>query len=364
MISLFACAILACAVPPLPAPKPSAERALFPIDPVILLGSGEKMEGVATREANYGGFRYRFATEASQRAFAATPTRFAIGMGGGCARMGPLSGRGDVARYEVVNDRLYIFASDACRASFLKDPSAFLEVADAPFPTDARGLELAAVARRWLRADAACPSEIVVTDHQEVKSGEEMHKTRDEVRLSPNLLFTTLNAWDESVWWTTASLVESAVTDTPTHFMRSTVQGEQLLDDSQLAAFRRVAMVEPLFLSRLLLQSDVKLAGGGAAEWKVGDRTLTGEILKIHWKEVTVEWLIKAATGQPMAQRAMKRSRDARFAQVTEAFSDWNDKAGVRIPMTRSDGVVTRRFDSVESDCDPKVPEAPATPAE
>lgn len=367
-------------VPPLPTHQPIGERELFPFDPVILIGAGDRMEGSAARESAYGNYRYRFATEASKRAFDAMPSRFAIAFGGGCGRMGPLSGNGDVARFEVVGERLYIFASDACRASFVRmaedvakgavpgGANAFLEVIDAPFPTDARGLELSTMARRWLRADAACPREIVMRGERTERSGAgedaKENRVREEVRLGANLAFTELNGWNDDAWWTTASFGPPETGGAPANARRSTVQAEQPLDESQFEAFRRVAMLEPLFLARMLLQPEVKLAGGGVAEWKVGERTLTGEILRVHWRGVTVEWLLKPATGQPVAQRAMKRARDARFALVTEALSNWNDRAGVRVPLTRTDGSATRTFDTVDSDCNPPQPEAPAVPAE
>lgn len=355
------CAILAslalATVPPLPAHRPMAERELFPFDPVLLIGTGERSEGEAGREVAYGNYRYRFATDSSRRAFEAMPSRFAIAFGGGCARMGSLSGAGDVRRFEVVGDRLYIFASDACRASFMKEPSAFQEAADASFPTDRRGVELSAAVRRWLRADAACPREIMVAGERREKSGDGERRTREEIRLSPNLAFTELNAWNDDVFWTMATFGPQDSREPSPSTKRSTVAGEQPLDESQYEAFRRVAMLEPLFLARVLLQPDVKLAGGGAGEWTAGDAKVSGEILRIHWRGVTVEWLIKPATGQLVAQRAVKRARDMRFARVVEVLSEWNDRAGVRVPMVRTDGVATRRFDTVESGCDAPVVE-------
>jgi len=354
MFAVLAASLLLALVPPLPAHQPLAERELFPFDPVILVGTGERLEGQPARESSYGNYRYRFATEQSQRAFDAMPSRFAIAMGGGCARMGPLSGSGEVGRFEVFEDKLYIFASDACRESFLKTPKAFLEVADVPFPTDKRGLELAAGVRRWLRADAACPREIVVWGARMERQGEVEHGVRTEVRLGANLTFTELSTWDESAWWTVATFGPADARTPATNARRSNRQGEQPLDDAQLEAFRRVAMLEPLFLTRVLLQPDVKLAGGGAAEWRIGDAALDGEVLRIHWRGVTVEWLVKPGNGQPVAQRALRRARDMRFAQVTESFSAWNDRAGVRVPMVRTDGTTTRRFDAVDSECDPE----------
>ena len=354
----------AVAVPPLPAHQPLAERELFPFDPVILIGTGEKLEGAEARESVYGNYRYRFATDASKRAFDAVPSRFAIAFGGGCGRMGPLSGVGSVNRFEVVDEHIYLFASDACRESFMKSPEAFMEPAEEAFPSDARGLELATAARRWLRADAACAREIVVSAKRTEKSGDAEYAVREEVRLAPGLLFTSFSAWNDECWWTIAGFGSDEGASTAARAKRSNVQREQPLDESQYAAFRRAAMVEPLFLSRVLLLPDVKLAGGGAAEWRVGAQLLTGEILKVHWRGVTVEWLVKPATGQPVAQRAMQRARDMRCALVIEAFSEWNDRAGVRVPMVRTDGTRTRRFDAVESDCNPPPNEGPTVRAE
>lgn len=341
-------------VPPLPAHKPVGERVLFPFDPVVLIGTGDRTEGEASRESAYGNFRYRFTTDASKRAFDAMPDRFAIAFGGCCARMGPLSVDGDVRRFEVIDEKLYIFASDACRDGFVNDPRPFLEVADQGFATDRRGVELGVSVRRWLRADAACAKEISVWASRVEPSVEpgRFKAVREEVRLAPDLTFTSMKSWDGAAFWTTATFAPLAARSGDANARRSTVQGEQPLDASQFEAFRREAMLEPLFLSRVLVQPDVKLAGGGAAEWKVGARTIAGEILRIHWRGVTVDWLVKPGNGQPIAQSAMRRGRDARFVRSIEAFDSWNDHAGVRVPLVRTDGTSTRRFDAVDSACD------------
>ncbi|MFM1803479.1 MAG: hypothetical protein RL136_358 [Planctomycetota bacterium] len=348
-------------IPPLPEHQPAAERPLFPFDPVILIGTGERLEGAPERESVYGSYRYRFATDASKRAFDAVPSRFAIAFGGGCGRMGPLSGAGDVGRFDVFGEKIYIFASDACRDSFMKSPESFMEATDAPFPTDARGLELAALARRWLRADAACPKEIVVSGTRDERVGGGDYRVREEVRLGQNLAFTDFSSWNDDAWWTIAEFGGSAVGAKPLRAKRSNAQPEQPLDDSQFEAFRRMAMLEPLFLARVLVQPDVKLSSGGSEEWQVGEQRLGGEVLKVHWNGVTVEWLLKPATGQPVAQRAMQRARDMRFERVTEAFAEWSDHAGVRIPLVRTDGTRTRRYDTVETECDPEPDETTGT---
>lgn len=344
----------AATVPPLPAHKPVGERVLFPFDPVVLIGTGDRTEGDASRESAYGNFRYRFTTDASKRAFDAMPDRFAIAFGGCCARMGPLGVDGEVGRFEVIDEKLYIFASDACRDGFVKDPRPFLDVADQGFATDRRGVELGVSVRRWLRADAACAKEISVWASRVEPSVEpgRFRVVREEVRLAPDLTFTSMKSWDGDAFWTTATFAPIAARSGDANARRSTVQGEQPLDASQFEAFRREAMLEPLFLSRVLVQPDVKIAGGGSAEWRIGTRTLAGEILRIHWRGVTVDWLVKPGNGQPVAQSAMRRGRDARFVRSIEAFDSWNDHAGVRVPLVRTDGISTRRFDAVDSGCD------------
>jgi YHS domain-containing protein len=351
---------LLAAVPPLPAAKP-AEPKLFPVDPVLFLGSGDRLDGPATREVVYGNFRYRFATESSKRAFEAMPRRFAVALGGCCPRMGPLSTPGSVYRYENVDGLLYIFASDACREQFVRSPGSFAEPTDEPISGDARGIELAAAARRWLRADAACPKDIVVWSTREQAIADKPCKVRSEIRLGANLTFTELNAWDDAASWTTASFGIAPGKSDAVYAQRSTADPERVLDEAQIEAFRRVAMNEPLFLARVILQTDVKFRSLGAAEWKVGakdaPKELDGEVLRIQWHGMVVDWLVKPGSGQPVAQRVQRRVRDARFAEVTEAFSEWNDRGGVRVPLVRTDDQGTTRFDAVESACDAAVVE-------
>jgi hypothetical protein len=58
--------------------------------------------------------------------------------------MGPLSGRGSPDRWAVVDGRVFVFASDGCRAGFLEDTEAFLAEAPGPRAGDA------AAGRAWI----------------------------------------------------------------------------------------------------------------------------------------------------------------------------------------------------------------------
>ncbi len=104
----------------------------FPFDPVAF-ATGEELAGDPALTVTAGGFRYRFANAANRDRFQSDPERWGVQLGGSCARMGPLAGAGrpDLAR--VHEGRIYVFASEACRTTFDKDPAQALETDD-PVP--------------------------------------------------------------------------------------------------------------------------------------------------------------------------------------------------------------------------------------
>lgn len=116
-----------------PAETPAPVLALGGLDP-IALADGKETPGLETIEATFGRFKYRFATAENKKAFEAKPEERAIQFGGGCGRMGPLSGTGDPKRYAVHARRIYIFASEGCRDGFLRDPEKHIDLPN-PEPT-------------------------------------------------------------------------------------------------------------------------------------------------------------------------------------------------------------------------------------
>lgn len=116
----------------LPAATP-ATLPTFELDPVALV-RGEEIAGKAELGLDRYPFRYLFSSAENRAAFEREPERFEVQVGGSCARMGPLSGRGYPELRAVHAGRIYIFASDACRKTFLADPDAVLEGPD-PVPS-------------------------------------------------------------------------------------------------------------------------------------------------------------------------------------------------------------------------------------
>lgn len=123
-------------------------------DPVLVLGGrdpvalaeGRDSPGSEGVTAEHGRYRYRFESEASRARFLADPARWAVQNGGGCGKMGPLSGLGSPERWLVHEGRTYLFASETCRDRFRSAPERFVEGPD-PVPAtdpaaDARGRAL------------------------------------------------------------------------------------------------------------------------------------------------------------------------------------------------------------------------------
>lgn len=122
-------------------------------DPIELI-DGREVAGSESISITRGRYRYLFATEANKRKFEKSPEEHQIQLGGGCGRMGSLSGAGNPDRYYVFDWRIYIFASEQCRNGFKAAPEKHLEAPDAPpsgTPAELRrGRELVALALKGL----------------------------------------------------------------------------------------------------------------------------------------------------------------------------------------------------------------------
>lgn len=115
-----------------PGQAPEPELALKGLDPIELIQHGAEKAGSETVSSIAGNYRYRFVSEENRMRFEANPERFGIRFGGACMRMGPLSGRGDSERFIVHDGGIYLFASDACRNTFLRTPDRFVVRPAAP----------------------------------------------------------------------------------------------------------------------------------------------------------------------------------------------------------------------------------------
>ena len=115
-----------CAGPPALPPEKTLS-----VDPVELV-RGSEVPGYPELMLEREGVGYLFSSPANRAEFVKHPSKYEVADGGACGRMGALSGKGDARRYAVHDGRIYFFASDGCRAGFLRNPSASIENDDAP----------------------------------------------------------------------------------------------------------------------------------------------------------------------------------------------------------------------------------------
>jgi YHS domain-containing protein len=132
---LAACWLLAApAGRPFAQESADAEEALLGFDPIVLIDGREEL-GKEDLSAVHEGFKYLFVSAENRARFLKDPSRYTIQLGGVCARMGgTVFGAAD--RYAVVNGRIYVFGTEACRTAFTAAPAKYLEPAATPLEGD------------------------------------------------------------------------------------------------------------------------------------------------------------------------------------------------------------------------------------
>ena len=83
----------------------------------MLLKDGKEAFGKQAFRSDHGRFTYLFSSAETKAEFDKAPEKYAIQMGGLCARMGRTV-TGNPSDYLVHDGKIYIFGSDACHKSF------------------------------------------------------------------------------------------------------------------------------------------------------------------------------------------------------------------------------------------------------
>ncbi len=101
------------------------------LDPIDLI-EGREVPGRETLSETVGRHLYRFSSAEHKYRFGKEPYRYAVQNGGACGKMGALSGAGSPDRWAVVEGRIFLFASDGCRETFLGNLQAYLRQVPPP----------------------------------------------------------------------------------------------------------------------------------------------------------------------------------------------------------------------------------------
>lgn len=294
----------------------------LPVDPVLLVEHDTHAPGVARFAAEHEGRIYHFATDESRARFVADPARYAVRLGGSCARMGPFSGEGRVDLYAAVEGRVYLFASESCRETFLTHHPRLLETDDAPIdPTpEARARADAVLKGAIDRATggrglgAFAWFETTRTERVESGGTEYEHEVRTRYGLDGRSM-EHINRWNERTWtrdWTG----EGGTFSDPEG-------GERSMAADQSEACRRAVLRQPLVMLAAYER------GEATAEW-LGREKDTDRV-RLHARGVTLELLI-GEDHEIVASIAQDRGASMMMGRLTRLYTSEADSEGLRVP--------------------------------
>lgn len=305
------------------------------LDPVALV-RGQEVAGDPGRAIDRDGLRYLFSSEESREQFEADPERFEIQFGGSCASMGPLSGRCKMDRFAVHAGRIYVFASDGCRQSFLASPELHLDVAEPALAADGtaslRGRELVDLALKGLggaeRVDAVLALKLERSGPK-VSDGK-TYATRDTVLYRFPDGIRTESAWDDWVY-------TRVLTDSDAFQGSSSVQS---IGPTGVAEAQRQLGREPLWILRHRKAGDFQAVAAGTV-------TLDGveaPVLRVRLRGSITDLVLHPTSGRIRRAGWKGRLDSGVRGEVIVDFSDFRDVAGVSLPHareTRFDGTLS-----------------------
>ncbi len=126
-----AVAALALGTAPIAALAQDELLTVVPVD-VVEASHGRDVAGSPELWADHGRYRYQFSDDESLERFLKRPEAYEVMWDGACGRMGPLSGRGSPERYAIHEGRVFLFASEQCRQTFLAAPERCIEREERP----------------------------------------------------------------------------------------------------------------------------------------------------------------------------------------------------------------------------------------
>lgn len=306
------------------------ERTL-PVDPVELV-AGREVLGKPELTIERDGFAYLFATPQNKAAFEKDPTKFEVADGGACGRMGPLSGLGDARRYAVHENRIYLFASDGCRAGFLKDPGKCIEKDDEKvFGSNEqveRGRALLDKTVAWAGgADRVRGLKTYrATATRNEKHGETEYAVMNETVIDfPDRVFQK-ESWNES-WFSTTCGPDGAA--------MASARGEERIADSRARAFRRAMSRWPIVILKAYVDGAPKADCPGLiviadGEGNLGDVPV--QFVKVWLNGAASRLAIESATGKPLQLSYRGRDGSMSVGDSVRTFTTYATVDGVTLP--------------------------------
>jgi YHS domain-containing protein len=298
------------------------------VDAVELIG-GREVNGLQQYSVRHAGYIYLFVNAANRETFADDPGRYEIQLGGACARMGPLSGRGRTDLFTVLDGKIYIFASESCRTTFLAGPERVLDSPDSPpvVTSEAREKGKALLAKALLALGGETAVDGVIS-YQEVVEKESEYQGRNvRVGKSFTLLFPEAvrvdDRWDIHQWTMLHSPDAS-------FFLSS--DGRREMVESQRAAMVKEMTHNVVYLLRQRNRPDFVCAAAG--EGMAGAKSV--ELLLVHVNGLSQILGISPRSGRILSQKYRERGPAMFLGEAEFHFSDFIRVGELILPSTVS----------------------------
>ncbi len=306
------------------------ERTL-PVDPVELV-AGREVPGKSDLAVERDGVEYRFATPENKAAFEKDPARYEVADGGACGRMGALSGLGDARRYAVHAARIYFFASDGCRAGFLKDPARHIERDDDKvFGSNEQVLRGRATLDRAVAWAGGAERVRAIgtyraTARRTVRQGGTDYAVTNETEiLFPDRYFQK-EAWNE-VWFSTVRGPDGAA--------MATARGTQRIAAGRGRAFQRAMARWPIVILKAHADGSPQADCPGLIVISDGEGELDGtpvEFVKVWLNGATCRLTVEKDGGR--LRQLAYRGRDGTMmvGDSVRTFTAWATVDGITLP--------------------------------
>lgn len=325
----------------------------FELDPVLLLAHGQEQPGREDLTARFDRVTYRFASVENREHFLAEPRRWAVRLGGACARMGPLSGAGSQALWAVHDGGLYFFASTTCRSAFLSAPERFVPHDHEPPAASAEELARGEDLRQRLLAWAGGVERLARLREVRLRTERQVESEGEAVAVGELLVWNLERPhewrreswWGESLWWHARGGETAWIGTAMEAWEADPSQRRAMLEERAHSYLGSVAAA---------LRPSTQAASAGAG--RIGEREI--EWLRLAFDRVIVDLALDPASGEVLALRYCGVGGPrACYGQVERRYEGFQVEDGVRVPVGYAvwfDGALQPgeqvRFQGVEMD--------------
>ena len=304
------------------------------LDPVMLV-QGKEVQGNLKITLTRDNFQYLFASDANKAAFEKDPARYEIQLGGSCARMGPPV-RGNPDLYTVYQGRIYIFGSGECKTRFEAAPANYLEAENEPKARVGSTPEALKKGRALIEQaiTAMGGAKLIdgLTNYVEKNTTLQTRQRSDvEVKTNLTIAFPDRVRLDQVIpdYANPSVMRQAAVVITPTDAFAITPSGIRPMSDAYRIDQEHEIYRRPLAILRARKNASFNPAATGSAN--VSETTV--ELVAVEMDGNSYTLGVDPASGRILSLSYRRRGPGCDFGQITKVFSDFRAVDGVTLPF-------------------------------